>query len=128
MTALPAALRNRYNQRTGAAAEEAFVAELRQRFGNVAVWRPGANASARHNADVWDLWDIIAISPWRLTVVQVKATAEQPRLDRVWLERYREWPHPESALCLLAWLRPEGTWQVWLIGRDGRLVDAGWRG
>jgi len=123
---LPPALRNRYNAQVGAAAELAFIRELARRNPNADIWSVGANSSARHNKDVWGLWDVLASTYSGLIVAQVKATATQPRPDQLWMTRYLAWPHAETTRCLLAWLMPTGQWSVRLLDREGRMEDAGW--
>ncbi len=124
-TALPRSLQARYNQRTGAAAEEAFMRELTRVFPTAALWRYGGNASARFNKDIWG-FDVLGITEHQLICAQVKATATKPHLDHAWLTRYLAWPRPANTLCLLAWLTPTGTWQTWRIERDGSLTDLEW--
>lgn len=115
------------SRQLGTAAEQAFELALRQQLGVCAVWRNVAGPSARFNRDLWDLWDVAAITPERLIVAQVKATATKPTPEAIWLNRYRSWPHPSETLCLFVWLQPEDRgWRMWSLAPDGVCSDWDW--
>jgi hypothetical protein len=122
---LPRSLAASYSQRTGAAAEAAFAAEL-TRLG-ATVYRPAANSSARWNRDAFG-FDIVAMTGSDVLLVQVKATATDPWPPApIWRARFLALPHPPSVRYLLAWLRPGSAgWTVWRLLSDGTRLACEW--
>jgi hypothetical protein len=117
--------RNRASAERGRAAEDAWCLEQR-RCGAPVAWSSRAGTSARHNRDILDCWDTIAVTPHYTVLSQVKATATEPRPDHLWRVRFMAHPHPRGLLYLLVWWTPEGNWQVWRLLPDGTRLPVDW--
>lgn len=120
------ALRHRWSQETGDAAERAWCDEL-TRLG-AACWRVNAASSARHNQDVFQLWDVLAMTDTDAMFCQVKATATDPWPPKpAWRARFAAAHHPPHLRYLLVWLMPgSGGWRVWRLLADGTRLEMEW--
>ncbi|HEY8744768.1 MAG TPA: hypothetical protein VIU62_16860, partial [Chloroflexota bacterium] len=122
---LPRSLTAAYNQRTGDAAEQAWCDELTRR--GAQVWRVNAGTSARHNQDVFLLWDVLAMTDTDAMFCQVKATATDPWPPApIWRTRFMAARHPKGLRYLLVWLDPSGQWRVWRLLSDGTRLPLAW--
>jgi hypothetical protein len=88
----------------------------------------GTGTSARHNQDVFQLFDVIALDAPCCLFCQVKATAKEPWPPApIWRARFLALPHPPSVRYLLAWLRPGSAgWAVWRLLSDGTRLACEW--
>jgi len=117
--------RNRGNAARGRAAEDAWCLEQLRQGARVA-WSSRAGNSARHNRDILDCWDTIALTPHYTVLSQVKVTATEPRPRPEWRRLFMEHPHPPGLLYLLAWWTPDETWTVWRLLSDGTRLPLAW--
>jgi hypothetical protein len=121
-------------QRAGDIAEDLFVSEL-TRLGCVA-WATGGTAGVKQLADgrkigirlgcdLLGLFDILAIDPAGVLLVQVKGGARFEGPDKDWRERFARLPHPPRLRYLWAWLGADG-WRVERLLPDGTRLRVDW--
>jgi hypothetical protein len=121
-------------QRAGDIAEDLFVSEL-TRLGCVA-WATGGTAGVKRLADgtkigirlgcdLLGLFDILAIYPAGVLLVQVKGGSAYEGPDKAWRERFARLPHPPRLRYLWAHLGADG-WRVERLLPDGTRLRVDW--
>jgi len=72
--------------------------------------------------------DIVAIKKGLILGIECKAHQKKPRINKLQLQRFREWINKAGAIGLIAWRTPEPRWKFLRLedAENNRYEDENW--